>query len=623
MKQKIKNSKIMIKKLVSMLLIFMSINTFAQIERIEPSSWWVGMKYNEPMLLIYGNDISSLQPAIQYPGVKIIKIETVENKNYLFVTLHIDDNAKAGIVKINFSINNKLVYTRDFPIENRVKNSANRQGFSQKDAICLIFPDRFANGDTTNDIVAGMTETTIDRNGENSRHGGDIQGIINHLDYLQSLGYTQIWNTPLTENDEPTYSYHGYAATDFYKIDPRFGSNELYKKLVSEAKKRGIGLIWDMVLNHCGTNYYFIKDMPEKNWVNFPDTKIRTNHLKTTNVDIHAANIDREVYEGGWFDNQMADINQRNEKVAKYLIENTIWWVEYAGLSGVRVDTYSYSDKNFLALWTKTVLNEYPNMNIVGEENTSDIGLTSYWQIDKMNNDHYKCYLPSLMDVSLAHSVVKSLNESSTNPNSWYEVYNSVAQDYQFPHPYNQMIFPDNHDMDRFYSRIGNNLALWKIGMALYMTMRGYPQFFYGTEVLMTNEKAGNDGQRRSDFYGGWTNDAKNAFTGQRLTQDELEAQRYFSKLLNWRKNAPVMADGEMIHYAPQNNIYVYFRYNNNQKIMVILNNNQTDQVLNTERFVKDLKNKSVGIDVVSGEKYILTSSITIPKQTPLILELK
>jgi len=262
-------------------------------------------------------------------------------------------------------------------------------------------------------------------------------------------------------------------------------------------------------------------------------------------------------------------------------------------------------------------------MNIVGEENTSDIGLTSYWQIDKMNNDHYKCYLPSLMDVSLAHSVVKSLNESSTNPNSWYEVYNSVAQDYQFPHPYNQMIFPDNHDMDRFYSRIGNNLALWKIGMALYMTMRGYPQFFYGTEVLMTNEKAGNDGQRRSDFYGGWTNDAKNAFTGQRLTQDELEAQRYFSKLLNWRKNAPVMADGEMIHYAPQNNIYVYFRYNNNQKIMVILNNNQTDQVLNTERFVKDLKNKSVGIDVVSGEKYILTSSITIPKQTPLILELK
>lgn len=613
----------MIKKLVFLLLIFMSINTFAQIERIEPSSWWVGMKYNEPMLLIYGNDISSLQPAIQYPGVKIIKTETVENKNYLFVTLHIDDNAKAGIVKINFSKNKKLVYTRDFPIENRVKNSAGRQGFSQKDAICLIFPDRFVNADATNDIIAGMTETTIDRNGENSRHGGDIQGIINRLDYIQSLGYTQIWNTPLTENDEPTYSYHGYAATDFYKIDPRFGSNELYKKLVSEAKKRGIGLIWDMVLNHCGTNYYFIKDMPEKNWINFPDTKIRTNHLKTTYADIHAANIDREVYEGGWFDNQMADINQRNQKVAKYLIQNTIWWVEYAGLSGVRVDTYSYSDKNFLALWTKTVLNEYPNMNIVGEENTSDIGLTSYWQIDKMNNDHYKCYLPSLMDVSLAHSVVKSLNESSTNPNSWYEVYNSVAQDYQFPHPYNQMIFPDNHDMDRFYSRIGNNLALWKIGMALYMTMRGYPQFFYGTEVLMTNEKAGNDGQRRSDFYGGWANDTKNAFTGKGMTDQELEAQKFFAKILNWRKNCSVFENGKMTHYAPQNNIYVYFRYNNNQKIMVILNNNETDQVLNTERFVKDLKNKSVGIDVISGEKYNLTSSITIPKQTSLILELK
>lgn len=613
----------MIKKLFFVMLFFVSINTFAQIERIDPSSWWIGMKYNEPMLLIYGNNISSLQPSVQYPGVKIIKTETVENKNYLFVTLHIENNAKAGIIKINLNKKNRLVYTYNFPIENRVNNSAGRQGFSQKDAICLIFPDRFANGDTTNDIVSGMAETYVDRNGEDARHGGDIQGIINHLDYIQSLGFTQIWNTPLTENDQPTYSYHGYAATDFYNIDPRFGSNELFKKMVSEAKKRDIGMIWDMVLNHCGTNYYFIKDMPEKSWVNFPDTKTHTNHLKTTYADIHAANIDRDIYEGGWFDKQMADLNQRNEKVAKYLIENTIWWIEYAGLSGVRVDTYSYSDKNFLALWTKTILNEYPNMNIVGEENTSDIGLTSYWQIDKMNNDNYKCYLPSLMDVSLAHSVVKSLNESSTNTNSWYEVYNSVAQDYQFPHPYNQMIFPDNHDMDRFYSRIGNNLPLWKIGMALFMTMRGYPQFFYGTEVLMTNEKAGSDGQRRSDFYGGWTSDSKDAFDEQGLTQDELEAQRYFSKLLNWRKNTPVMADGKMTHYAPQNNVYVYFRYDNQQTVMIILNSSQNDQTIGTVLFAQNIKDKKIGTDIITDKKIQLNDSISIPKQTAMILMLE
>lgn len=613
----------MMKRFFLLVLLFVSVHTFAQIERMEPASWWVGMKYNNPMLLVYGKDISALQPNIHYDGVKVIKTERVENKNYLFVTLQISNDAKPGVVKINFLKGNKKVYTQEFPILAREEGSADRESFGPKDAVCLIFPDRFVNGDPKNDVVAGMKEKSVDRNGENSRHGGDIQGIINHLDYLQSLGYTQIWNTPLTENNEPAYSYHGYAATDFYKIDPRFGTNELYKKLVTEAKKRGIGLIWDMVLNHCGAEYYFIKDLPEKNWVNLPDTRPRTNHLKTTISDVYAADIDRKIYTDGWFDSQMADLNQQNPLVARYLIENSIWWVEYAGLSGLRVDTYSYSDKDFLALWTKTILEEYPNMNIVGEENTGNVGITSYWQIDKVNTDGYKCYLPSLMDFSLPQNVVKCFNESNRNQNSWFPVYESLAQDFQFPHPYNQMIFPDNHDMDRFYSRIGKNLPLWKVGMALYMTMRGYPQFFYGTEVLMTNEKAGSDGERRSDFYGGWAKDAKNAFTGEGLTAEEKEAQAYFSKLLNWRKTCSAVTEGKMTHYAPQDNVYVYFRYDEKQTVMVILNCGEKDQTVNTERFAQNLQNKEKGADVISGQAVDLKSSIQVPKQSAMILMLK
>jgi len=610
------------KKIFLVAFLLTSLAVFSQISRVEPASWWVGMKYNEPTLLIYGKNISDWLPTISYKGVKVVKTDTLKNKNYLFLTLRIDDDAKPGIVKIYFEKGKKVVAIKDFVVSARDKNSANRASFSTKDAFCLIFPDRFSNGDTTNDVVPGMNEISIDRNGENSRHGGDIQGIINHLDYIAALGYTQIWNTPLTENNEPGYSYHGYATTDFYKIDPRFGTNELFKEMVAESRKKGMGVVWDVVLNHCGAEYYFIKDMPSDDWVNFRETKTRTNHVKYTVTDIYASTVDKKEYSGGWFDSQMADLNQRNPFVAKFLIENSLWWIEYAGLSGLRVDTYSYSDKDFLATWTKTILDEYPNMNIVGEENTSDAALTSYWQTGKKNTDNYQCYLPSLMDFSLTHGTVKSLTESSSNLSSWNYVYESVAHDFLFPHPFNQMIFPDNHDIDRFYSRIGKNYPLWKLGIALFMTMRGYPQFFYGTEMLMTNEKAGSDGQRRGDFYGGWANDTKNAFTGKGLSTDELDAQKYFSKLLNWRKNCQVFSNGWMTHYVPRNNVYVYFRYNERQTIMVVLNSNATDQVLDPERYRENIQDKNYGVDVISSEKYNLTSSMTIPKLTALVLEL-
>ncbi|RIA10197.1 glycosidase [Flavobacteriaceae bacterium MAR_2010_72] len=606
-----------------MLPLLMSAQNVA-INRIEPSNWWIGMKYNTVTLLLYGHNISDLNPIIEYPGVEWISTEKVTNKNYVFITLKINDNAKAGNILLKFYDAEKLAITKEFPILKREKNSAQRESFSQEDAILLIFPDRFSNGDINNDSFINLNEKTVDRTNDDMRHGGDIQGIINHLDYIESLGFTQIWNTPLIENNQPQYSYHGYAATDFYKIDPRFGTNEQFKTLVQKAKTKGIGVIWDVVLNHCGSEYYFIKDLPSDDWANFSNTKTRTNHLKTTITDIYATEIDKKEYTDGWFDGHMADLNQRNPLVAKYLTQNTIWWVEYAGLSGFRVDTFSYSDKDFLAYWTKTITEEYPNFNIVGEEMTTIADLTSYWQVDKDNNDGYKCYLPTLMDFSLNNNIVSSLNQSNEWFSTWRDVYQSIAQDYQFPHPYDQLIFPDNHDVDRFYSRLNKNIDNWKLGMAMYMTMRGIPQFFYGTEILMTNEKAGSDGQRRGDFYGGWQHDLKNAQTGVGLTKDEKEAQHYFTHLLNWRKNNSLFTSAKFKHYAPEkNDVYIYFRYNDEQKIMVILNKNSNSVSLDINRYKEMVNNNFVAKEVISNQVLHINNSLEIPAKTSMILEIE
>lgn len=616
------------KKSLVILLLFISFNLILsqKIERIEPANWWVGMKNNSVTLLIYGKDISDLQPAISYPGIIITENKTVENRNYLFLTLQINPDAKAGTVKIKFSKDNKVILTKDFPIYAREINSANRESYSSKDAILLIVPDRFSNGDEKNDIIKTTLEQKLDRTNEDARHGGDIQGIINHLDYIKSLGYTQIWNTPLIENDEPTYSYHGYAATDFYKIDPRFGTNEDLKKLSTEARKRNIGLIWDVVLNHCGSEYYFVKDLPEKSWVNYPDpeNRVRTNHLKTTITDIYATEIDKEEYLNGWFDGHMADLNQKNPLLAKYLTQNIIWWIEYAGLSGLRVDTYSYSDKKFLADWTKSILKEYPKMNIVAEEMSRNIAQISYWQIDKKNSDGYKSYMPMMMDFSLNDNIVTALNEKSGWFSTWRKVYESVANDFLFPHPENQLIFPDNHDLDRFYSRLNKNLDNWKLGIAMYMTMRGTPQFFYGTEVLMTNDKAGSDGQRRSDFYGGWKGDSKNAVSEIGLTNEEKEAKKYFANLLNWRKTSDAIANGKFKHYAPTNNdVYVYFRYTDKQKLMIILNKNTDKVTLDLNRYKEMISNAFKAKDIVSGKNFTFQNTLDISAKTAMILEIR
>ena len=605
------------------IFIFISFSLHAQIERIDPPNWWVGMKTKQITLLVYGSAIQDLEPSINYSGVKILKTEKVENPNYLFVTIEIDSNTIPGDAKIEFKKNEKTKITKSFPLLNREKNSADRIGFSTKDAILLIVPDRFANGNSKNDNTPKSIEKA-NRNDESGRHGGDIQGIINHLDYIQSLGYTQIWNTPLVENNMPNYSYHGYAATDFYKIDERFGTNEEFKTLVSEAKKRNIGLIWDVVLNHCGSQYYFIKDVPTKDWMNFQDSKKRTNHIKSTLLDPYATIQDREEYTNAWFDGHMPDLNQKNPLVASYLTQNTIWWIEYANLSGFREDTFSYADKDFLANWTKTIMDEYPNFNIVGEEMTNVTELSAYWQKDKINADGYRCFLPTLMDFSLTDNLVKSLSTNNDWESTWKEFYKGMGQDYHYANPNNLLIFPDNHDMDRFYSRIKNDFESWKLGMTLYTTMRGIPQLYYGTELLFTNEKAGNDGQRRADLFGGWEGDTKNAITGKGLDAKELEAQKYLSKLLNWRKTATVIHNGKFIHYAPEkNDVYVFFRYNENEKVMVILNKNKEKVLLDMKKYYKMIPETFTAKEIINDREITIQKTLEIAPRSALILEIK
>jgi glycosidase len=603
------------------LIIANSLN--AQIKRIEPGNWWVGMKLNQITLLVYGTDIQNLEPQIKYSGVKIIKTEKVENPNYLFVTINIDPQTKAGTAKIEFQKKGKTIITKDFPLLARENNSANRASFSPKDAILLIMPDRFANGDPKNDNTPESLEKA-NRSDESGRHGGDIQGIINNLDYIKSLGYTQIWNTPLAENNMPKYSYHGYAATDFYKIDSRYGTNEDFKRLVTEAKKRNIGVIWDVVLNHCGSEYYFVKDLPMKDWLNFQETKTSTNHIKSTLLDPYATEQDKIGYTDGWFDLHMPDLNQRNPFMASFLIQNTIWWIEYAGLSGFREDTFSYADKDFLAKWTKSVLDEYPNFNIVGEEMTTVTELSAYWQKDKVNVDGYKCYLPSLMDFALTENLVKVLTTKNNWESTWKESYKGMGQDYLYSNPNNLLIFPDNHDMDRIYSRLNKDFDNWKIAMALYTTMRGIPQFYYGTELLFTNEKSGNDGQRRADFYGGWAGDIKNAVTGKGLEPKELEAQKYLSNLLNWRKNTTVIHNGKFTHYAPEkNDVYVYFRYNDKEKVMVILNKNKEKVTLDMNKYHQMIPNAFNAREIITNTEIAVNNSLEIAPKTALILEIK
>ncbi len=615
----------MLKKSFFILLTLMTLTLNAQIERVEPAFWWVGMKNSQLQLLVHGTEICNMQVTIQYPGVKILKVNRACSPNYLFITLEINPKtAKAGKFEVLFKQPGKTDLTYMYELKNRRTDSANRQGFTSEDVIYLIMTDRFANGDTTNDNIASLPDKA-DRTKESGRHGGDLKGIQNHLDYIKELGATAIWCTPVQENNYERASYHGYAISDYYKIDPRFGSIDEYKDFVAASHQKGLKVIMDMVSNHCGIWNWWMNDLPFEDWIHQWPTFTRSNHKASTITDIHAAAIDKKLFLDGWFDKTMPDMNQQNPYFWTYYIQNSIWWIENADLNGIRMDTYPYNDRDAMASWAKAITDEYPHFNIMGETwrfNSQDI---AFWQKDAVNSLKYNSQLPTVMDFILQKALSTCFNEHGK---SWEEqgmnrLYNTIANDYLYANINNLLVFSENHDTQRFNHLVNGDINKFKMAMSFLMTTRGIPQIYYGSEIGMTGNKDKGDGDIRRDFPGGWPGDSINAFTANGRTSVQNEYYNYLSKLLNWRKDKPVIHTGLLTQYAPENDIYEFFRYNDKETIMVIINNNETEQTLKTDRFAESLKTYTSGADVMTGVKYDLTSSIILPKESALILELK
>jgi len=613
---------------ISLFLFFLlqfSILTDAQktIERVEPPNWWADMVHEGLQLMVYGKNIQSLSPKVNYAGLELKNVVHPSNKNYIFINLEMDGNLKPGTANIEFYQDDKLVITHPYRFEKREAGSAERKGFDNRDLLYLITPDRFVNGDTKNDEVTGMREG-INRENPGGRHGGDIAGISSSLDYIKEMGFTAIWLNPLLENDMEEYSYHGYSTTDYYKVDSRYGSNDSYRALSKKAKSMGIGMIMDMIVNHCGSFHWWMEDLPSEDWINQWPTYQGTNHRKTLTQDPYAANIDKKIFTDGWFVPTMPDLNQNNEYMANYLTQNAIWWIEYADLTGIRMDTYPYPVATYMTEWTARVMKEYPNFNVVGEEWFGSPTIVSQWQKGKVNTNGLTSDLKSMMDFPLQVAVKEALTAEESFGTGWIKIYELLGQDFVYPSPMDLVTFPDNHDMDRFFTQVNENLDHFKLGLIFYATTRGVPQIYYGTEILMNNSAApGDHGIIRSDFPGGWSGDEINAFTGAGLSDSQKEAQQFSKKLFNWRKNASAVHFGSLKHFIPQDGVYVYFRESEGQKIMVVLNKNEIENELKLDRFKEELSGIISGKDVLSGNTVLLQNSLKVSGKNGVILELK
>ena len=611
------------KKFISILCLFISTGTFSQVTRVEPPNWWVGMKDESVELLLYGKEISDLTAEVEYKGVKITKVTPAESKNYLFLELSIAENTQAGEVSIKLNSGRRTVHTFQYQMQNRNQNPASLTGFNSSDVIYLITPDRFSNGNPDNDIVKGMRETSLNRQEDYARHGGDLRGIIDHLDYLDEMGFTAIWSSPVLENNMKQQSYHGYAITDFYKIDPRFGTLDEYKELATKAKARGIKLIFDGVVNHSGSGYWWMEDLPFSDWINYQDSMRVTNHRRTVNEDLYAAQVDRELMTRGWFVPSMPDLNQTNPHMAKYLIQNSIWWIETLGLGGIRQDTYPYSDQSFLRDWTCSIMNEYPNFSIVGEEWSTNPLIVAYWQQGSAIKGRVQGCLNSTMDFPMQSNLVQALNEKESWGNGLVKLYDGLANDFIYANPQDLLVFGDNHDMDRIFTQLNEDVELTKMALTYLLTVRGIPQIYYGTEILMQNSaKRGDHGLIRSDFPGGWSGDDINGFTATGLNDHQKNTQEYLKALLNWRKDKKVIQTGKTLHFAPSDGVYVYFRYNESDIVMVILNKGQASR-LNLLRFTEILGDKKNALNPFTGIYTDISGSIQIPAKSTLILEIK
>lgn len=593
-----------------------------EIERIEPPFWWTGFEHGELQLMLYGNNISLLTPSTAYPGVSINRVVRVENANYLFVYLNIAPDTNPGMVALEFSEGDYSIQ-RMFELRRRTADPGHVRGLDAGDTIYMILPDRFANGDPNNDEFDFLYDKS-DRADPYGRHGGDLKGIAAHLDYISEMGFTSVWLSPVLESNVQVDSYHGYLTTDHYTVDPRLGSNAQLAALTASMRANGIGLVMDQVLNHVGSGHWWMDDLPTRDWLNFQDDPVTTSHRRTTNMDPHASGFDRQHQTDGWILESMPDLNQRNPLLADYLIQHSIWWVEYAALQGIRVAALSYLDKRFISAWTRRVTHEFPAISIVGEEWSELPAVLSYWQKGKQNHDGYSAGITHLFDFPVQAVFSRTLRSEPTSYSSvWTLLYELIGMDFLYPDTMKLVLFPGNHEMDRIYTRLEENFDLYKMAIAFYTTLRGIPQFYYGDEVLMSHPGTSSHGEVRGDFPGGWEDDEVNAFTGEGLTDEQRTAQQLVRQLITWRRANTIVRRGRFMHYAPIRNVYVYFRYDEDESIMVLLNRDDKAVTLETARFAERIGKATHGTDVVSGKRFSVEQSIVLEPRSALVLELE
>ena len=588
--------------------------------RIDPTNWYVGMKDPSLQLMIYGKDVRNVKNVTtDYPNARIDSVVRLDSPNYLFVYLNLS-GAKAGEMTLKLD-NKKIKYT----LKDRAMKGEDHKGFSNADVLYLLMPDRFANGNPKNDVVKGMRDENCDRKYPSLRHGGDLAGIGQHLDYFKQLGVTALWFTPVLENDWPAdktqnSSYHGYATTDYYKVDPRFGSNEEYRNLIAECHKQGLKVVMDMIFNHCSDYHIFNMDPPSKDWFNNPNYGLQTSYKLTPVLDPYASKVDMAETVDGWFVPSMPDLNQRNPHVIKYLIQSSEWWIEYADIDGIRMDTYPYADRQAMAGWMKTIDNEYPNFNTVGETWVTEPPYTASWQKDsklsKINS-----YLKTVMDFSFFDKLNQGKREETDD---WWKgfnrIYNSLCYDYLYPNPSSVLAFIENHDTDRFLGE-SKDTTMLKQALALLLTLNRIPQLYYGTEVLMNGTKAVTDGNVRKDFPGGFPGDTHNCFTAEGRTKAENGMFNWLSQLLHWRQGNEVITKGSQTQFIPYKGVYVIARQYNGKTVLTILNGKHADNELAVSRYAEVIGNHKTATDVITGKTVDLTKNIPLTQRQALVVE--
>lgn len=597
------------------------------LDHVEPPHWWVGMARRELQVLLHGAGIAALDAhLLPTRGVMLKRIQRGDSPNYLFLDLDIAADAPATELTLQLRRGDEVVLTHHYSLRARRPGSRDRRSFGPKDAIYLVVPDRFANGDPANDQVPGMQEG-VDRSHPDTRHGGDLAGLRRHLPYIADMGFTMVWPTPLVENNSPRYSYHGYAATDFYRIDPRFGSNDDFRAAVQEALALGLGFIQDIVLNHIGSEHWWMKDLPTQDWINQWPTYTETHHARISLQDPYAAPSDRQRFSDGWFTRTMPDLNQRQPLLATYLTQMTLWWIEDADLAGIRTDTYSYSDPAFLTAWSARLREEYPQLNIVGEEWSPHPAVVAYWQAGKRNHDGYVSSLPSLMDFPLYGALLAGLTDTDTADGGLMRLYETLAHDFVYPRPDQLVLFEGNHDTPRLFSVLHEDVALTRMAWTWLAFIRRIPQFLYGTEVLLTSPRHRDDGAVRADFPGGWAGDRVNAVTGEGLTDAQRHAQAFLKRLLNWRKHEALVHEGGLMQYAPLEGTHVLFRHapgdttGRQRRLMLVMNKRSEPQRLALDRFHDMVRPGDHATDVMTGRSFTLEAVLEVPGKTALLLE--